>query len=50
MNAPTRPTKQVADEPEAPALRDLACQPTGNNSDDEDYEETLTGEVHVIAF
>jgi hypothetical protein len=31
-------------------LHHPSCQPPGNNSDDDDYEETLTGQVHGVPF
>jgi hypothetical protein len=38
--------EQVTDEPEAAALHHPASQPTGDNSDHDDDEETLIGQMH----
>ena len=42
--------EQITDEPEATALHHPASQITGNNTDHDDYEQSLIGEVHSVAF
>jgi hypothetical protein len=42
--------EQVTDQSEATALHHPASQPTSNNSDHEDYEQPLIGQVHDGAF
>src|SRR4051794_31655575 len=46
------PDQEIADDAEPGALHDLACQPSGNEADQQDDQEAFTGHVHrrFLAF